>query len=196
MNQNLIQPKTILLVGMMGAGKTSLGRILAKHLDLDFIDSDKEIEKITGYSISDLFARYGEEAFRTGEEKIMERLLKGTPCVLSSGGGAFLSERTRAIAHDFAVSVWIKADAEVISRRTQGRTHRPLVPAADNKKVIEKLVDECYPLYEKADITVDSYQEHPYQTVNRLLKILEERQIIYPVAPLFKPKRRFHKKGK
>lgn len=96
MRQKLLVPKIILLVGMMGAGKTSVGRIVAKKLGLPFIDSDKEIEKITGFSISDLFARYGEKEFRIGEEKIMERLLKGKPCVLSSGGGAFLSEKTRA----------------------------------------------------------------------------------------------------
>ena len=98
MSGNLTEPKIILLVGMMGVGKTSLGRILAKHLKLPFMDSDKEIEKITGFTISDLFARYGEAEFRKGEERIMERLLKGKPCVLSSGGGAFLSEKTREVA--------------------------------------------------------------------------------------------------
>lgn len=194
MNQKLLQPKIILLVGMMGVGKTSLGRILAKHLGLPFLDSDKEIESISGFSISDLFARYGEKEFRTGEERLMERLLKGDPCVLSSGGGAFLSEKTRAIATQYAVSVWIKADASVISKRTQGRSHRPLVPAADNQHVIEKLVSECYPLYEHADIMVESFQEHPYKTINRLLDELEKRGIIDKVQPLMRPKRQ-PKKG-
>lgn len=194
MNQKLLQPKIILLVGMMGVGKTSLGRILAKHLGLPFLDSDKEIENISGFSISDLFARYGEQAFRSGEEKLMERLLKGGPCVLSSGGGAFLSEKTRAIAKEFAVSVWIKADATVISKRTQGRSHRPLVPAADNQHVIEKLVSECYPLYEHADIMVESFQEHPYKTVNRLLEQLSGRGIIDAVHPLRRPQKQ-PKKG-
>lgn len=194
MNQKLLQPKIILLVGMMGVGKTSLGRILAKHLGLPFLDSDKEIESISGFSISDLFARYGEQAFRSGEEKLMERLLKGEPCVLSSGGGAFLSEKTRVIAGEYAVSVWIKAEAEVISKRTQGRSHRPLVPAADNQKVIEKLVSECYPLYEHADIMVESFQEHPYKTVNRLLVELEKRSIIDKIQPLTRPQKQ-PKKG-
>lgn len=194
MQETFVQPKIILLVGMMGVGKTSLGRILARHLGLPFMDSDKEIEKITGFSISDLFARYGEVEFRKGEERIMERLLKGRPCVLSSGGGAFLSEKTRTVAKKYAVSVWIKAGSDVISKRTQGRTHRPLVPAADNKKVIERLVSECYPLYAKADIMVESFQEHPYKTVNRLLALLEEKQIISGVKPLRRPNKKYHKK--
>ena len=194
MNKNLTEPKIILLVGMMGVGKTSLGRILSRHLKLPFLDSDKEIEKITGFTISDLFARYGEEEFRKGEERIMERLLKGKPCVLSSGGGAFLSEKTREVAKKYAVSVWIKAGSDVISKRTQGRTHRPLVPAADNKKAIERLVSECYPLYEKADIMVESFQEHPYKTVNRLLALLQEKEIIKGVHPIMRPRKKYHKK--
>lgn len=194
MSKNLTEQKIILLVGMMGVGKTSLGRILAKHLKLPFMDSDKEIEKITGFTISDLFARYGEEEFRKGEERIMERLLKGKPCVLSSGGGAFLSEKTREVAKKYAVSVWIKAGSDVISKRTQGRTHRPLVPAADNKKAIERLVSECYPLYEKADIMVESFQEHPYKTVNRLLTLLQEKKILTGVRPIMCPRKKYHKK--
>ena len=180
MTQRLLKPKIILLVGMMGAGKTSIGRIIARRLELPFLDSDKEIEAMTGFTISDLFARYGEREFRTGEERVMARLLGGKPCVLSSGGGAFLSEKTRAVAAEKAVSIWIKAEADVISGRTEGRTHRPLVPAADNKKVIERLVRECYPIYAKADITIPSYDEHPSKTAIRLLKVLEEKNIISP----------------
>ncbi len=180
MRQKLLKPKIILLVGMMGVGKTSLGRIVAKRLGLPFVDSDKEIEHMTGFSISDLFARYGEKEFRLGEERVMARLLRGEPCVLSSGGGAFLSAKTRALAKDTAVSIWLKAEADVISERTQGRTHRPLVPAADNQHVIERLVNECYPLYAEADITVASLNEHPSRTVRRLLIELEKRSIISP----------------
>ncbi|MDR2902761.1 MAG: shikimate kinase [Lactobacillales bacterium] len=182
MKYKLSEPKIILLVGMMGVGKTSLGRILSKRLDLPFIDSDKEIEKSTGFSISDLFARFGESEFRIGEEKIMKRLLKGTPCILSSGGGAFFSEKTRLVASEYAVSVWIKAPTEVISKRTQGRTHRPLVPSFDNKKAIEKLIKEHYPFYALADITVESYNEPPFRTVMRVLKELEKRAIVSSVS--------------
>lgn len=180
MTQRLLKSKIILLVGMMGVGKTSLGRIIARRLELPFWDSDKEIETMTGFTISDLFARYGEREFRSGEERVMARLLNGKPCVLSSGGGAFLSEKTRKLAAEKAVSIWIKADSDVISGRTEGRTHRPLVPAADNKKIIERLVQECYPIYATADITIPSYDEHPSKTAVRLLKALEARQIISP----------------
>ena len=174
----LIQPKIILLVGMMGVGKTSLGRIIARRLSLPFIDSDKEIEASTGFTISDLFARYGEESFRKGEEKIMERLLKGEPCVLSSGGGAFLSSKTRELAKETALSIWLKAETHVISHRTQGRKHRPLVPSADNEKAITRLVNECYPLYAEADITVNSFNESPFRTVNRVLNLLKQKGIV------------------
>jgi len=186
MSQKLLQPKILLLVGMMGVGKTSVGRLLARKLHLPFVDSDKEIERTTGFSISDLFARYGEAEFRLGEEKVMERLLKGEPCVLSSGGGAFLSSKTRALAQKKAVSVWIKAGVDVISGRTEGRTHRPLVPSMDNQKVIERLVKECYPLYAEADLTIESFDEPPNKTVHRLMKRLEETGVISPYTPFEK----------
>ncbi len=178
MTHRLLTSKIILLVGMMGVGKTSLGRIIARRLGIPFCDSDKEIEKMTGFSISDLFARYGEKEFRAGEERVMKRLLDGPPCVLSSGGSAFWSEKTRAIAKDKAVSIWIKAEADVISSRTEGRKHRPLVPAADNQRTIERFVAECYPLYAQADITVSSYSEHPGKTATRLLKQLADRGLL------------------
>ena len=130
MAQRLLQPKIILLVGMMGVGKTSLGRIMARLLSLPFLDSDKEIEAMTGFTISDLFARYGEREFRAGEERVMARLLSGKPCVLSSGGGAFLSEKTRRLAKEKAVSVWIKAEGDSLTCRNVGRTRPPRGPAA------------------------------------------------------------------
>lgn len=183
MRQKLLLPKIILLVGMMGVGKTSVGRIVAKKLGLPFIDSDREIEKITGFSISDLFSRYGEEEFRLGEEKIMERLLNGKPCVLSSGGGAFLSDKTRAVAQQHAISVWLKAETTLISKRTQGRTHRPFVPAADNLKTVERLINERYPTYALADIMVESYNEPPYRTAFRVLNELERLEYISKRIP-------------
>ena len=178
MKRKLIEPKIILLVGMMGVGKTSLGRILSKKLQLPFVDSDKEIEKSTGFSINELFAKFGIDEFRLGEERVMNRLLNGEPCILSSGGDAFLSEKTRRLAKEKAVSIWLKAGSEVISRRTQGRTHRPLVPAADNRKIVEQLIAERYPIYCEADITIESFRESPYKTVSRLLSELENRSLI------------------
>ncbi len=179
MHIELIQPKIILLVGMMGCGKTTLGKVLSRRLNLPFIDSDKEIEKASGCSISDLFATYGEEEFRRGEERIMARLLtQSKPCVLSSGGGAFLSLKTQAIAKKHAISVWIRADVDLLSHRTEGRKHRPLVPAKDNKKAIERLVKECYPLYANADLTLDTHPEPISKTIQRLLKLLTENKTI------------------
>ena len=174
----LTHNKIILLVGMMGCGKTTLGKQLAKKLNLPFVDSDKEIEKASGCSISDLFATYGEDEFRAGEERIMARLLKGEPCVLSSGGGAFLSEKTRKLAKQYAVSVWIRADVDLISKRTQGRKHRPLIPAQDNKKAVAHLIQEYYPIYAKADLVLDSKQEAITFTSRRLLSLLEKANFI------------------
>ncbi len=183
MSQKLLQSKILLLVGMMGSGKTSVGRLLARKLGLPFVDSDKEIEKSTGFTISDLFARYGEEEFRKGEEKVMARLLEGKPCVLSSGGGAFLSETTRELAKQKALSIWIKVDAEVISNRTQGRTHRPLVPSEDNQAIILQFFQKSAPFFAEADLTVDSFDEHPNKTVIRLLKELEKMKVVSPYHP-------------
>ncbi len=179
MRIELTEPKIILLVGMMGCGKTTLGKVLSRRLNLPFIDSDKEIEKASGCSISDLFATYGEEEFRRGEERIMARLLtESKPCVLSSGGGAFLSLKTQAIAKKHAISVWIRADVDLLSHRTEGRKHRPLVPAKDNKKAIERLVKECYPLYANADLTLDTHPEPISKTVQRLLKLLTQNKAV------------------
>ncbi len=193
MKYRLTEPKIILLVGMMGVGKTSLGRILSKKLGLPFTDSDKEIERTTGFTISELFAKYGEAAFCEGEEKIMARLLNGEPCVLSSGGGAFLSEKTRSTAAKSAISIWLKAETDILSKRTQGRSHRPLVPAADNKKTIERLVNARYPIYEKADITVPSYNEPPFKTVSRVVYELKKRGLITEIV-CDKPLKRFKNK--
>lgn len=182
MKHKLVEPKIILLVGMMGVGKTSLGRILSKKLGLPFVDSDKEIEKSTGFLIKELFSKCGMDEFRLGEERVMHRLLNGDSCVLSSGGDAFLSQKTRELASQKAVSIWIKAGGDVISKRTQGRTHRPLVPAADNRKTIERLIEERYPIYSQADITVESFRESPYKTVYRLISELEKRHIVASVT--------------
>lgn len=197
LKQKLLEPKIILLVGMMGVGKTSLGRILSKRLQLPFIDSDKEIEKTTGFKIKELFSKCGMNEFRLGEERVMNRLLCGLPCVLSSGGDAFLSEKTRHLASQKAISIWIKAGCDVISKRTQGRTHRPLVPATDNQKTIERLIHERYPIYSQADIMVESFRESPYKTVNRLLRELEKRKIIecFYEEVNFSQKNRENKKG-
>lgn len=167
---NSILPKTVLLVGMMGSGKTSVGRRASKILKVPFVDADHEIEKAAGCSVSDIFNMYGEDEFRAGEERVMDRLLKdGKPKILASGGGAFLSEATRKLSKETAVSLWLRTEHEVLVKRTTGRSHRPQLrnyddPADD----IKKLIEERYPIYGEADIIIDTYDEQPYETANRV----------------------------
>jgi shikimate kinase len=140
----------------MGAGKTCIGRRLAKKLGLAFVDADQEIEAAAGCTIPEIFERHGEDYFRRGEERVIKRLLTGPKQVLSTGGGAFLSARTRKAVADRAISIWLKADLDVLVERTSRRNNRPLLQKGDPRQILAKLMDERYPLYAQADITVDS----------------------------------------
>lgn len=160
--------KTLLLVGMMGCGKSSIGRRLARIYSLPFIDADKEMEKAGGGDISYLFQRFGEQDFRRAEERVMNRLLNGRVCVLASGGGAFVSEITRRTAAQKAVTIFLDADVKTIIRNTAGRTHRPLLNVADPESVIRDLLDRRREHYMQADICVP-YKE---ETMGQLLRIL------------------------
>ena len=131
MNLNKID-KIILLVGLMGSGKTSVGKRLAKKLNLPFVDGDQEVEKAAGLSLVDVLKCFGEKEFRAGEERVMKRLLQGSPCVLASGGGSFVAEQTRALAKQHALTVWLKADIDILYHRTAGRKHRPFLIGSDN----------------------------------------------------------------
>jgi len=148
--------RSIVLVGMMGAGKSSVGRRLAARLELPFVDADNEIEAAAGMSIPDIFATRGEAAFRSGEARVIGRLLDGGPQVLATGGGAFMSAETRAAARAKAVSVWLKADFEVLLRRVKRRTDRPMLKTADPAETLRRLMEERGPIYAEADLTVDS----------------------------------------
>lgn len=159
--------RAVVLVGMMGAGKSSIGRRLAGRLGLPFIDADTEIEQAAGMSIADIFATHGEPQFRDGEARVIARLLDGGPCVLATGGGAFMREETRGRIRDKAVSMWLKADSDVILRRVRRRTDRPLLKTEDQAATIERLVAERYPTYALADLTVMS-RDVPHE------KIVEE----------------------
>ena len=130
------------------------------------------------YRRSSASLRRSHQAVRKGEERVMERLMKGAPCVLSSGGGAFLSARTRELSKEHTLSIWIKADADVLAARTQGKKHRPLIPAEDNKKAIQKLIEKSYPLYALADMMVESCQEPPVQTVRKIIRLLQQSNFI------------------
>ena len=154
----------IVLVGLMGAGKSSIGRRLAAHLGLNFIDADDEIIKSAGCSIADIFTQYGEEAFRDVEKKVILRLLDEGPMILATGGGAFINNDIRAAVKEKATSVWLRADLDVLVERTSRRDNRPLLKEGDPREILQKLIDVRYPVYEKADISVDS-GPHPHEVM-------------------------------
>ena len=161
--------KTLMLVGMPGAGKTSIGSRLARIYGVPFVDGDAEVEKAGGSSCADLFARFGEEEFRRGEERVMERLLNGKRCILSSGGGAFLSEKTREIAKRRAVTLFLDADKSIIVRNTAGRTHRPLLNTGNPQQVIADLMEKRRAIYETADIILKYNTETLGQVLRRVV---------------------------
>ncbi|MBO9589900.1 shikimate kinase [Devosia sp.] len=146
--------RPLILVGMMGAGKTTVGRRLAARLGRRFLDSDEEIEKAAQMTIPEIFAQRGEPEFRAGEMRVISRLLKENDIVLATGGGAFVNPETRALVKSGAVSVWLKADLDVLFERVSRRSNRPLLKTADPKGTLEKLIADRYPIYAEADITV------------------------------------------
>ena len=165
--------RTIALVGLMGAGKSTVGRRLAEKLGRDFYDSDTEIEKAAGLSISDIFALHGEADFRRGEKQVLKRMLDLAPHVLATGGGAFLDPDTRALMKEKAVTVWLNADLETLWRRVQKRDNRPLLKRADAKTHLSNLVNEREPFYSQADLHVLSKDGPHTNTVNAILKALQ-----------------------
>lgn len=153
---NKLAETPLVLVGMMGAGKTTVGRRLASRLGRQFIDSDEEIERAAQMSIPEIFEQRGEAEFRAGEMRVIARLLKEKDVVLATGGGAFVNPDTRALVKAEAVSVWLKADIDVLFERVSRRSNRPLLKTADPKGTLEKLVADRYPIYAEADVTVIS----------------------------------------
>lgn len=150
----VIGARNLVFVGLMGAGKSVIGRMTANALSLPFIDSDAEIERVSRMTIPDLFEAYGEQEFRALESRVIARLLKSGPRVLSTGGGAFINDRTRALIKQRGLSVWLKADLDVLWERVSKRNHRPLLKTADPKATLETLMLARYPVYAEADITV------------------------------------------
>jgi shikimate kinase len=146
--------RLIVLVGMMGAGKSTVGRRLAARLQLPFVDADNEIEAAAGMTIPEIFEAHGEGHFRDGEARVIARLLESGPAVLATGGGSFMREDTRQRIQDRAISVWLKADADVIMRRVRRRADRPLLQTADPAGVVTRLLTEREPVYQHADLTI------------------------------------------
>ena len=157
-------PRSVVLVGMMGAGKSSVGRRLASRLGIPFVDADVEIEKAAGMTISEIFAAHGEPYFRAGETRVIARLLEGGPQVLATGGGAFMNADTRAAIRLKGISVWLRATVEVLNRRIKRRGDRPLLKDVDPVETLRRLIEERDPIYAEADLTVES-REVPHDTI-------------------------------
>ncbi len=166
-------PKPIVLVGLMGAGKTSIGRLLAKRLELEFIDADREIEQAAQCSIEQIFERHGEAEFRDGEQRVIARLLTGPVHVLATGGGAFMRKQTRDVIRGRGISVWLRADIDLLLRRVSRRKNRPLLKNKNPRQTLEKLMEERYPIYAEADIVVDSGDLPPATIVDTVIESLE-----------------------
>jgi len=152
----LVPDRTIALVGLMGAGKTTVGRRLAHALNLPFADADAEIVTAAGQSVDAIFADHGECEFRRGERKVIARLLAGPIHVLATGGGAFIDPRTRALMKERAISIWLKAPLDVLMKRVAKRDDRPLLKEDDPRAVMQRLMDERYPIYAEADIIIET----------------------------------------
>lgn len=161
--------RSIVMVGLMGAGKSSIGRRLATRLNLPFVDADTEIEAAAGCTIAEFFERHGEAAFRDGERRVIARLLEDEPKVLATGGGAFMDPETRAAIAHAGISVWLRADLETLVRRTARLTARPLLNNADPANTLESLMETRHPVYAQADIVVESNDGPPDETVERVV---------------------------
>lgn len=163
----------IVLVGLMGVGKSTVGRRLAARLDLPFIDADVEIEQAAGRTISEIFDEFGEAAFRDGERRVLARLLNGCPRVIATGGGAFVDESTRKLVLQEAVSIWLDADIETLVERTSRRDTRPLLRRGDPRATLERLMEERAEIYAMADIHIASDNGPHDRVVDAILKALE-----------------------
>lgn len=175
MSDELKIDRPLVLIGLMGCGKSAVGRRLASRLDLPFVDSDEEIVLAAGCSIEDIFEIYGEAEFRALETRVIDRLLESAPLVLATGGGAFMNAQTRAQILKTGTTIWLNADLEVLFERTSRRTTRPLLNVGDPRKTLKKLMDERYPVYGKAHIIVETNTEALENTVDKVIAALNEK---------------------
>lgn len=165
--------RPLVLVGLMGAGKSCIGRMLAKNLDLPFRDSDEEVEKAAGCTVSDIFEMYGEPAFRDCEKRVIQRMLDEGPAIIATGGGAFMDPDTRDAIRSKGTSVWLRVAPEVLHKRTRKNKNRPLLLNGDPLETLRKLADVRYPVYGEADIIVDSGDEGAESTVDKVMAVLD-----------------------
>ena len=169
---DFVPNRTIVLVGLMGAGKTNIGRRLAARLNLPFYDSDSEIEAAAGETIEEIFRNRGEAVFRDGERRVIARLLDQPTHILATGGGAFMDPATRAVIARRGVSVWLRADLDVLVARVSRRSNRPLLKEGNPRAVLSELIERRYPIYAEADITIDSGDGPPDLTATRTIAVL------------------------
>jgi shikimate kinase len=175
--------RLVVLVGMMGAGKSTIGRRLAARLNLPFVDADTEIEAAAGMTIPEIFEVHGEPHFRDGEARVIARLLEAGPAVLATGGGSFMREETRRRIGEKAVSIWLKADPDVIMRRVKRRADRPLLQTVDPAATVSRLISEREPTYQHADITISSRDVPHDKIVDECLDALHAK-LINPAPPV------------
>ena len=168
--------RPVVLVGLMGAGKTSVGRALSRRLGIPFVDSDKEIEAAAGCSVVDIFSMYGEEEFRRVEQRVIERILDTPPAlkVISTGEGAFITPAVREMVLERALSIWLRADLDLLVQRTGARDTRPQLLNADSRKILSQLIAERYETYALADISVETKDESLRKTLSKVLRAIEE----------------------
>lgn len=175
--------RNLVLVGLMGAGKSSVGRLVAQQLGIPFVDTDVEIERVSRMTITELFAAYGEQEFRALETRVIKRLLKGGPRVVSTGGGAFINESTRLHVKRGSLSVWLKADLDVLWDRINKRDTRPLLKTENPKQTLENLMNTRYPIYAEADLTVLSLDVGKEIMVKEILAAIAEGKKAESKAP-------------
>jgi len=173
--------RSIVFVGLMGAGKTAIGRRVAASLSLPFVDSDQEIENVSRMTIAELFDRYGEAEFRSLEQRVILRILEGGPQVLSTGGGAFINAQTRAAIEERGLSVWLRAEIDTLMERVAKKQNRPLLKTADPRGTLERLMIDRHPVYALADLTVPTRDEHKEviaaEVIDALARHLESRPV-------------------
>lgn len=174
MTVSFMPPRTIVLVGLMGSGKTSIGKRLANRLELSFFDSDLEVEQAAGYPIKEIYEIFGEQAFLDGEQRVIKRLLDQPTHVLATGGGSFTYDPTRKIVKEKAISVWLKADLNTLVARVSRRTDRPMFSDSNHQEVLEKLIAERYPVFEEADVHVQTLDEPTNATVDRVIQAMSD----------------------
>jgi shikimate kinase len=174
-NGPALNTRTIALIGLPGVGKSSIGRRLAASLDMPFRDADEEVERAAGRTISEIFAERGEIEFRSGERRVIARLLDEPPHVLATGGGAFMNPETRRLIREKAISIWLRADIEVLARRVARKNNRPLLKDRDPFETLTTLAEARHPIYAEADIIIDSVESPHSTAVRAIIDALEAR---------------------